>query len=145
MIFISDNDAPIGRDPTEGSLDCISSPVAIPESVVLSVNIPVVPSVRSQKADPASFQASSNRVAIVGLVADHPLGSGHGSSGSSFGTRISPRALSRSVTSAGEALSVWLPRGRPLTSTDTRDFDPFPRLVFPISAPLLLPERGFQP
>jgi hypothetical protein len=104
MILISDNDAPVGRDPTEGSLYCISSPVAIPESVVLSVDVPMVLSVRNQKADPAPFQASSNRVAIVGLVADHPFGSSPGSSGSSFGdsdlskSLIKERDLSRRGT-----------------------------------------------
>ena len=110
MIFISECDGPIGGDPTESALDCTSSPVAIPESLVLSVHVPMVLSVRNQQADPAPFQASSNWVVIVGLVPDHPLGSASGSSGSSFRTRISPRALSRSVISAGEALSVWLPR-----------------------------------
>ena len=84
MILISHNDTPIGRDPAEGALDCISFPVSIPESVVLSVDVPVVLSVRNQQAYPTPLQASSSRVAIVGLLADHPFWSGHGSSRSSF-------------------------------------------------------------
>ena len=104
MILISHNDTPIGRDPTEGSLDGISSPVSIPQSVVLAVNVPMVFSVRNQKTDSASLQASSNRIAVVGLVADHSFGSGPGSSGSSFGdsdlskSLIKERDLSRRGT-----------------------------------------------
>ncbi len=45
-----------------------------------------------------------------------------------LGTRISPITFSKSVISAGEAESVWLPRGRPLPSTTTMHFVPIPLL-----------------
>jgi hypothetical protein len=101
MILVSHNDASVVRNPGEGSFDYISSPVAIPESIVLSIHVPVVLSVRNQKADSPLFQAASSRIAIVGLVGDHPFGSCPGSSGSSFGdsdlskSLIKERDLSR--------------------------------------------------
>ena len=58
-----------------------------------------------------------------------------------LGTLISGVSLSRRVTSAGEAESVWLPRGIPLPSTTTMHFVPFPLLVFPTPAPLFLPGK----
>ena len=42
MMFISDNDPSVAGDPAERSLDCISAPVAIPEPVILSVDVPIV-------------------------------------------------------------------------------------------------------
>ena len=84
-MFISDNDASVTGDPTESSLDCISSPVAIPESVILSVDVAMVLSMWNKKIDSSLPQTLANRVAVIGLVSDHSLRSGPWSSGSSFG------------------------------------------------------------
>jgi len=85
MILISDNDASVVGDPTESSFDCISSPVPIPEAVILSIDIAMVFSMRNKKIDASFPQKFASRVAVIGLVSDHSLGSGPWSSGSSFG------------------------------------------------------------
>ena len=84
MIIISDNNASVVRDPTESALDCISSPVAIPQSVVLSIDIPVVLSMWDKKIDSSLPQTFASRVAVVGLVSDYSLRSGPWPSWSSF-------------------------------------------------------------
>lgn len=85
MILVSDNDASIVGDPTEGALDCISSPVAIPQSVILSIDVPMVLSMGNKKIDSSLSQTFASRIAIVGFVSDYPLRSGPRPSGSSFG------------------------------------------------------------
>jgi len=85
MIFISDNNSPIIGDPAECALDYISSPVAIPESVVLSIDVPMILSMRNKKVDPSLSEAFSGRIAVIRLISDHSLGSGPWSSGPSFG------------------------------------------------------------
>ena len=42
MILVSDNNPSIGGDPAERALDCISSPVAIPKPVILSIDVAMV-------------------------------------------------------------------------------------------------------
>jgi len=84
MILVSDNKPAIVSDPAESALDYISSPVAIPESVILSIRIPVILPVRSQKVDASSSQTFSRRIAVVSLVSDHSFGPGPGSSWSLF-------------------------------------------------------------
>ncbi len=84
MMFISDNDPSIVGDPAEGLIDCISSPVAIPESVILSINVPVVLAIRNQKVDTSLSQTFSSWIAVVGLVSDHSPWSGPWSSWSPF-------------------------------------------------------------
>ena len=85
MIFISHHDAPIGGDPAEAAFDCISSLVAIPQSVILSVDVAMVLSMRNEKIDSSLPQTFAGRIAVVGLVSDYPLWSGPRPSGSSFG------------------------------------------------------------
>ena len=85
MILISDNDTSIVRDPTESALDCISSPVAIPQSVILSIHVPMVLSVGNKKIDSSLPQMFASRIAVIGLVSDYSLRSGPWSSRSSFG------------------------------------------------------------
>ena len=145
MIFISDNNPSKVGNPAEGALDYISSPVAIPESVILSIDVAMVFSMGKKKIDSSFPQTFSSRIAVICLVSDHSFRSGLGLPGPCFGTLISPMTLSRSVISAGEAESVWLPRGIPWPSTTTRHFVPFPRLVFPTPAPLFLPGRSSHP
>ena len=99
---------------------------------------------RNKKIDSSFPQTLARRIAVVCLVADHSLGTGSGPSRSSFGDFDFCNVFSRSLISAGEAESVWLPRGRPLPSTSTMHFVPFPRLVFPTPAPLFLPERSLH-
>jgi hypothetical protein len=84
MILISDNKPSIVSDPAESALDYISSPVSIPESVVLSIDIPVVFPVRSQKVDTSFSQTLASGIAVVCLVSDHSFGPSPGSSWSSF-------------------------------------------------------------
>jgi len=83
MIVVSDNDPSVVGDPAEGSLDCISSPVAIPQSVVLSIDVAMVPSMRNKKTDSSLPQTFASRIAVIGLVADYSLRPGARSSWSS--------------------------------------------------------------
>jgi hypothetical protein len=85
MILVSDNNPSISGDPTERALDCISSPVAIPESVVLSIHISMIPAMRSQESNSSLSQTFSSRIAVICLVSYHSLRSGPWSSGASFG------------------------------------------------------------
>ena len=85
MILISHNKASEGGDPAESSLNDISSLVAIPESVILPIYIPVVLPVGSEKVDPSLPQFFSSRVTVVRLVADQPFRPCPWSSRSSFG------------------------------------------------------------
>jgi len=104
MIIISDHDSPVVRNPAEGALDDISSPVVIPKAIVLSIHVPVVLSMRSQKTDPSFLEPFSGRIAVVRLVPDQSLGSGPWSSRASFGdsdlskSLIKERDLSRRGT-----------------------------------------------
>lgn len=85
MMFISDNDPSVVGDPAERSLDCISSPVSIPESVILSIDVAMVFSMRNKKIDSSLPQTFASRIAVIGLISDYSLRSGPGSSGTSFG------------------------------------------------------------
>ena len=46
MIFISHNESAKVSQPSEGALNYISSPVAIPESIILSIDIAMILPVR---------------------------------------------------------------------------------------------------
>jgi hypothetical protein len=84
MILISDNDSSIVGDPAERALDCISSPVTIPEPVVLSIDVAMVLSMRNKKIDSSLPQSFASRIAVIGLVSDYSLRSGPWPSGSSL-------------------------------------------------------------
>ena len=84
MILVSHNNASIVGDPAKGALDCISSPVAIPESVILSIDISVIAAMGREQSDASFPQTFASRVAVVGLVSDYSPRSGPRSSGSSF-------------------------------------------------------------
>ena len=145
MILISDNNASIVGDPAEGALNCISSPVAIPQSVIFSIDVAMVFSMWNKKIDSSLPQTFASRIAVLGLVSDYSLWSGPGYPGPRFGTRISPITLSRRVISAGEALSVWLPRGTPLPSTNYQALRCLSPLGFSHTRALFLLERSWHP
>jgi hypothetical protein len=84
MILISDNNASIVGYPAEGALDCISSPVAIPQSVILSIDVPMIAAMRREQIDTSFPQTLTSWIAVVGLVSDYSLRSGPRPSGSSF-------------------------------------------------------------
>lgn len=85
MILVSDHDSSIAGNPRERALDDISLPVLIPESVVLSVDIPMIPAMRNQEGDSPFFQTFSSRIAVVCLVSDHSSGPGSWPSCALFG------------------------------------------------------------
>ena len=85
MILVSDNDAPPVREPGESALHDISSPVAIPESVVLPIDVAMVFPMGGKEVGSSLSQTFSGWIAIVGLVSDHPFGAGPWSSGALFG------------------------------------------------------------
>jgi len=84
MILVSDNNPSISCDPAERALDCISSPVAIPQSVILSINVAMVFSMWNKKIDSSLPQSFASRIAVIGLISDYSFRSGSGSSGTSF-------------------------------------------------------------
>jgi hypothetical protein len=73
MILVPHNKPPEIPEPTEGALDYISPPVAIPEPVVLPIDISVVLPMRHKKVDSSSSQALTVGIAVVCLVPDHSL------------------------------------------------------------------------
>lgn len=75
MMLISDNESPIVSQPGESSLNYISSPVAIPEPIVLSIDVSMILSMRGEKVDASLSQLFSVGIAIIGLVSDHSFGS----------------------------------------------------------------------
>ena len=75
MIFISDNESSAVSQPGEGALNDISSLVAIPESVVLSIDVSMIRPMRRKKVDTSLSQSFSVGIAVIALVADHSLGS----------------------------------------------------------------------
>ena len=84
MIFISHNESSVVSQPCEGALYYISSLVAIPESVVLSINVSMILTMRGKKVDTPLSEPFSVRVAVVCLVSDHSLGSRPWSAGPLF-------------------------------------------------------------
>lgn len=84
MIFISDNESAKASQPGESALDYISSPVAIPESVVLSIDVPMILPMWRKKIDASLSELLSVGIAVIGLVSDHSLGPRPGSAGSFF-------------------------------------------------------------
>ena len=75
MIFISDNESSAVSQPGEGALNDISSLVAIPESVVLSIDVSMIRPMRRKKVDTSLSQSFSVGIAVIALVADHSRGS----------------------------------------------------------------------
>lgn len=104
MILISDNNASIVGDPAECPLDCISPPVAIPESVVLPIDVPMIAAMRREQINTSLPQTFASRIAVIGLVPDYSLRSRPWPSWSSFGdsdfsnNRIKESDLSRRGT-----------------------------------------------
>ena len=84
MMLISDNESSKVSEPAESSLDYISSPVAIPESVVLSIHVSMILPMRRKKVDASFSEPFSIGIAVICLVSDHSLGSGSGSAWSLF-------------------------------------------------------------
>jgi hypothetical protein len=84
MILISDNESSKAAQPGEGALDYISSLVAIPESVVLSINVSMILPMRRKKVDASLSELFSMGVAVICLITDHSLGPRSGSAGSLF-------------------------------------------------------------
>lgn len=85
MILVSDHQSSIVSDPRETALDCISSLVWIPESIVLAFHVSMILPVRGKQVDPSFSQILSCRVTVICFVADHSFGSGSRSSGAFFG------------------------------------------------------------
>ncbi len=106
MILISDNNPSVSGDPAEGALDCISSPVAIPESVVLSIDVSMILSMRRKEVDASLSELFPMGIAVIGLVPNHSLGRVLGLPGPFFGILMSARTFSRSLISAGQAESI---------------------------------------
>jgi hypothetical protein len=79
MILVSDNKPSIVADPTESALDCISSPVAIPESIVLPIDVSMILPMRRKKVNASLSELFAVWIAIVGLIANHSFGSRPGS------------------------------------------------------------------
>ncbi len=75
-MLVSDYDASKVAEPTESSLNCISSPVAIPKAVILSVDIPMILSMRGEQVYAAFPQTLAQGIAVVGLVPNYSLRSG---------------------------------------------------------------------
>jgi hypothetical protein len=71
MILVSHDKPSEVAEPAESALNDISSLIAIPESVILPVDISMVLPVRRKKVDAALSEKLSVRVAIVCLVADY--------------------------------------------------------------------------
>jgi hypothetical protein len=85
IILVSHNKPSEVSEPTERALNDISSLVAIPESIILSIDVPMIVPVRPQETYASTSQPLPGRVAVIRFVADHSLGSGPGSSGPSAG------------------------------------------------------------
>jgi len=73
-MLVSDYDASKVANPTESSLNCISSLIAIPKAVILSVDIPVILSVRRKKIDAPFPESLTQGIAVVRLVSNHSFG-----------------------------------------------------------------------
>ena len=70
-MLVSDDYPSKVSEPTESSLNCISSPVSIPKAVILSVDIPMIASMRGEQVDTSFSQALAQRVTVVRLVSDY--------------------------------------------------------------------------
>ena len=84
MIFVSHHQSSEGSKPCEGALDDIASPVPIPQAVVLSIDVSMIPPMRGKKVDTPLSEFLSVGIAVICLVSDHSLGSCFGSAGSLF-------------------------------------------------------------
>jgi len=84
MILISYNQSSVVSQPSKSALHYISSPVAIPESVVLSIDVSMILTMRRKKVDTSFPKPLPVRIAVVGLVTDYSLGPCSGPSGTVF-------------------------------------------------------------
>ncbi len=71
MILVSHNQSSEGSEPCESALDYISSPVAIPESVVLSIDVPMILPMRRKQVDASFSELFSMGVAVICLISYH--------------------------------------------------------------------------
>jgi hypothetical protein len=84
MILVSHDQSSEGSEPGERALDDISSPVAIPESVVLSIDVPMILPMRRKEVDASFSELFPMGIAVIGLVSNHSFGSSPGPSKSFF-------------------------------------------------------------
>jgi hypothetical protein len=96
MILISDNKRSRLPDPPEGALDSVSRPVAIPESVVPSIEVFIIAPTGSEKVDLPSSLPFPSWCAEVAL-APHCVFV----AGSLCGTQMSVMTVARGETLAG--------------------------------------------
>lgn len=82
MILVSHNQSSECSEPCESAFDDISSPVAIPESVVLSIDVSMILPMRGKKIYASLSEPFSMGIAVIGLVSDHSDGSRPWSPGS---------------------------------------------------------------
>jgi hypothetical protein len=75
MILVSHNQSSEASEPCESALDDISSPVAIPESVILSIDVSMILPMRGKKIYASHSEPFSMWIAVIGLVSDHSDGS----------------------------------------------------------------------
>lgn len=75
MILVSHNQSSESSEPCESALDYISSPVPIPESVILLIDVSMILSMRGKKIYATLSELFSMGIAVIGLVSDHSLGS----------------------------------------------------------------------
>ena len=75
-MLVSDDYASEVSEPAECAFNYISSPVAIPKAVILSVDIPMIASMRREQIDTPFPQTLAERVAVVCLVPNHSFWAG---------------------------------------------------------------------
>jgi len=83
MILVSHNQPSEGSKPCESALDDISSPVPIPESVILPIDVSMILPMRRKKIDASSSELFSMGIAVIGLASDHSPGPRFGPAGPS--------------------------------------------------------------
>jgi len=75
MILVSHNQTSEGSKPCESALDDISSPVPIPESVVLSIDVSMILPMRRKQIFASLSEPFSMGITVIGLVTNHSDGS----------------------------------------------------------------------
>ena len=73
MMLMSHDKSSVVSEPAESAFNDISSPVPIPESIVLSIDVSVILPVRREEVDSSLPQSLPVGVGVVGLVSDHSL------------------------------------------------------------------------
>lgn len=84
MILISHDQSSEASEPCESALDYISSPVGIPECVILSTDVSMILSMRQKKVDASLSELFPMGIAVIGLVSNHSFGPSPGSPRSFF-------------------------------------------------------------